>query len=65
MTGLAPLVGLFALIAAGGLFAAIDAAINTVSIARLEELVRNERPGASRLARVAALKRSRCSTNHM
>jgi CBS domain containing-hemolysin-like protein len=52
VTGLAPLVGLFALIAAGGLFAAIDAAINTVSIARLEELVRNERPGASRLARV-------------
>ena len=39
MTGLAPLVGLFALIAAGGLFAAIDAAINTVSIARLEELI--------------------------
>ena len=52
MTGLAPLVGLFALIAAGGLFAAVDAAINTVSIARVEELVRNERPGAARLARL-------------
>ena len=52
MTGLAPLVGLFALIAAGGLFAAVDAAINTVSIARVEELVRNERPGALRLVRL-------------
>ncbi len=52
MTGLAPLVGLFALIAVGGLFAAVDAAINTVSIARVEELVRNERPGALRLARL-------------
>ena len=52
MTGLAPLVGLFALIAAGGLFAAFDAAINTVSIARVEELVRNERPGALRLVRL-------------
>src|SRR6201999_4605304 len=36
----------------GGLFAAIDAAISTVSIARVEELVRDERPGAVRLARV-------------
>ncbi len=52
MTGLAPLVGLFALIAVGGLFAAVDAAINTVSIARVEELVRNERPGAARLVRL-------------
>jgi CBS domain containing-hemolysin-like protein len=52
VTGLAPLVGLVALIAAGGLFAAVDAAINTVSIARVEELVRNERPGAARLARL-------------
>jgi CBS domain containing-hemolysin-like protein len=52
VTGLAPLVGLFALIAVGGLFAAVDAAINTVSIARVEELVRNERPGALRLARL-------------
>jgi CBS domain containing-hemolysin-like protein len=52
VTGLAPLVGLFALIAAGGLFAAVDAAISTVSIARVEELVRNERPGALRLARL-------------
>lgn len=52
MTGVAPLVGLIVLIAAGGLFAAVDAAISTVSIARVEELVRSERPGAARLARL-------------
>ena len=40
------------LIGLGGLFAAIDAAISTVSVARIEELVREERPGAVRLARV-------------
>jgi CBS domain containing-hemolysin-like protein len=44
--------GLIALIALGGLFAAIDAAVSTVSIARVEELVREERPGAMRLARI-------------
>ena len=54
MTGIAPLLGAIALIALGGLFAAIDAAISTVSIARVEELVRDERPGALRLARVMA-----------
>nr|WP_221218290.1 MULTISPECIES: hemolysin family protein [unclassified Mycolicibacterium] len=42
------------MIALGGLFAAIDAAISTVSIARVEELVRDERPGALRLARIMA-----------
>jgi CBS domain containing-hemolysin-like protein len=47
-----PLLGLIALIALGGLFAAIDAAISAVSIARVEELVRDERPGAARLARI-------------
>ncbi len=52
MTGIAPLLGAIALIALGGLFAAIDAAISTVSVARVEELVRDERPGALRLARV-------------
>ena len=51
MTGIAPLLGAIALIGLGGLFAAIDAAISTVSMARVEELVRDERPGAS----VAAL----------
>jgi len=50
--GLAPLLGLIALIAAGGLFAAIDAAITTVSMARVEELVRDDKPGAARLARI-------------
>ncbi|MGV0992029.1 MAG: hemolysin family protein [Mycobacterium sp.] len=52
MTGVAPLTGAIALILLGGLFAAIDAAIGTVSIARVEELVRDERPGAVRLAQV-------------
>ncbi len=52
MTGIGSLIGAIALIFFGGLFAAIDAAIGTVSIARIEELVRDERPGAVRLARV-------------
>lgn len=52
MTGIAPLLGLIALIALGGLFAAIDAAVSAVSIARVEELVRDERPGAARLSRM-------------
>ena len=54
MTGLAPLAGAIALILLGGLFAAIDAAIGTVSMARVEELVRDERPGSMRLAQVIA-----------
>ncbi len=52
MTTLAPLIGAIALILLGGLFSAIDAAISTVSMARIEEMVRDERPGAVRLARV-------------
>ena len=52
MTGTTPLVAAIALIGFGGLFAAIDAAVSTVSVARVEELVRDERPGAVRLARV-------------
>jgi CBS domain containing-hemolysin-like protein len=54
VTGSSALFGAIALIALGGLFAAIDAAIGTVSIARVEELVREQRPGALRLARVMA-----------
>ncbi|MFY1621561.1 hemolysin family protein, partial [Micromonospora sp. WMMD736] len=54
MTGLAPLIGAIVLIAFGGMYAAIDAALSTVSMARVEELVRDERPGAVRLARVMA-----------
>lgn len=52
MTGLAPLIGAIALIGLGGLLSAIDAAISTVSAARVAELVRDERPGSVRLARV-------------
>ncbi|OBB13471.1 hypothetical protein A5761_19860 [Mycolicibacterium setense] len=52
MTGLLPLLGAVVLVGFGGLFAAIDAALSTVSIARIEELVRDERPGAARLGRV-------------
>ncbi len=54
MTGLASLVGAIALILLGGLFAAIDAAVSTVSKARVDELVRDERPGAKRLAKLVA-----------
>ncbi|HEV7421582.1 MAG TPA: hemolysin family protein [Mycobacterium sp.] len=54
MTAVASLIGALALIGLGGLFAAIDAAISTISIARVDELVRDERPGAARLARVIA-----------
>jgi CBS domain containing-hemolysin-like protein len=48
------LISAIALVGLGGLFAAIDAAISTVSIARVEELVRDERPGAVRLHRIMA-----------
>ena len=41
MTTLAPLIGAIALILLGGVFSAIDAAISTVSTARVEEMVRN------------------------
>lgn len=54
MTGLLPLIGVITLVVFGGLFAAIDAALSTVSIARIDELVRDERPGAARLATVVA-----------
>ncbi|MGW0160480.1 hemolysin family protein [Mycobacterium sp. NPDC003323] len=54
MTGMTPLLGAVVLIALGGLFAAVDAAISTASLARVEEMVRDERPGAIRLARVLA-----------
>ena len=54
MNGIAPLLGAIALIGLAGLFAAIDAAISTLSVARVEELMREERPGAVRLARVVA-----------
>ena len=52
MTGLAALTGAIVLILLGGLFSAIDAAVSTVSMARVEELVRDERPGSVRLSRL-------------
>jgi CBS domain containing-hemolysin-like protein len=52
LSGLGQLLGAIALIALGGLFAATDAAISTVSIARVQELVRDERPGAGALFKV-------------
>ncbi|HET7075748.1 MAG TPA: hemolysin family protein [Mycobacterium sp.] len=52
MTGLSQLFGAIALVALGGLFAAIDAAISTVSLARVQELVRDGRPGAVSLCKV-------------
>jgi CBS domain containing-hemolysin-like protein len=54
VTGLVPLLGAIALTLLGGLFAAVDAAISTVSMARLEEMARDERPGAVRLSRIVA-----------
>ena len=50
MTGLAQLISAIVLVGFGGLFAAVDAALSTVSMARVEELVRDERPAATRLA---------------
>ena len=54
MNGSGPLLGAIVLIGLGGLFAAIDAAVSTVSLARVHELVRDQRPGAVRLAKVMA-----------
>ncbi|MFE2957975.1 hemolysin family protein [Nocardia tengchongensis] len=42
------------LVPAGGVFAALDSALNTISPARVEDLVRLERTGATRLARIIA-----------
>jgi CBS domain containing-hemolysin-like protein len=50
----AALLGAIFLVGLGGLFAAVDAAIGTASIARVDEMVREERPGATRLAQVMA-----------
>jgi CBS domain containing-hemolysin-like protein len=52
LNGLAPLTGAISLILLGGVFSAIDAAISTVSMARVEELIRDERPGSVRLGRL-------------
>ncbi|WP_067841614.1 hemolysin family protein [Nocardia lijiangensis] len=42
------------LVPAGGLFAGVDAALNTISLARLGDMVRVDRPGAARLSRIVA-----------
>ena len=52
MNSSASLLGAIVLICLGSVFAAIDAAISTVSMARVQELVRDERTGAVRLAKV-------------
>ncbi|GJF08952.1 membrane protein [Mycolicibacterium cyprinidarum] len=52
MSPVSQLISAIVLVAFGGLFAASDAALSTVSQARVEELVRDERPGAVRLAQV-------------
>lgn len=54
MTGLSQLLGAIVLIGLGGMFAALDAAVSTVSLARVHELVRDERPGAKALLKVMA-----------
>ena len=46
------IVGVVALVLLGGLFAAVDSALLTVSPARVEDLVEEGRPGAKRLQRV-------------
>ena len=51
------------LVVFGGLSAAVDAALSTVSMARVEELVRDERPGSVRLSKVMA-ERPRCHQSH-
>ncbi|WP_433194055.1 hemolysin family protein [Nocardia sp. CA-107356] len=42
------------LVPVGGVFAGVDSALNTISPARLEDMVRAERPGAVRLTRIVA-----------
>ncbi|MFX0579500.1 hemolysin family protein [Nocardia nepalensis] len=42
------------LVPVGGVFAGVDAALNTISPARLDDMVRAERPGAVRLTRIVA-----------
>ena len=54
MTGIGQLIGAIVLVVFGGLFAAVDAALSTVSMAPVEELVRDERPGSVRLSKVMA-----------
>ncbi|WP_063000525.1 hemolysin family protein [Nocardia mikamii] len=52
MNWLIPLLLAILLVPVGGVFAAIDSALMTVSPARVDDLVRADRPGARRLARI-------------
>ncbi|SUD47651.1 Magnesium and cobalt efflux protein CorC [Nocardia otitidiscaviarum] len=40
------------LVPLGGIFAALDSSLNTISAARVDDMVRAERPGAARLAHI-------------
>ncbi|MDG3011845.1 HlyC/CorC family transporter [Rhodococcus sp. D2-41] len=51
---LALIIGVILLVPLGGLFAAVDSALNTVSVARVAELVKDGRAGAQRLSAVMA-----------
>ena len=51
---IALIVGVVLLVPLGGLFAALDAAVNTASPARIDELVKDGRPGSERLAAIIA-----------
>ncbi|MGK8552942.1 hemolysin family protein [Nocardia gipuzkoensis] len=42
------------LISVGGVFAGVDSALNTISPARVDDMVRADRPGAVRLSRIVA-----------
>ncbi|MDT5166437.1 MAG: magnesium and cobalt exporter, family, partial [Mycobacterium sp.] len=52
LNSFASLLGAILLICLGSVFAAIDAAVSTASFARVQEMVRDERPGAVRLSSV-------------
>ncbi|WP_280338647.1 hemolysin family protein [Nocardia neocaledoniensis] len=52
MTAFTQILLTIVLIGLGGIFAGVDSALNTVSRARLDDMVREERPGAARLRRI-------------
>ncbi|MEV0332673.1 hemolysin family protein [Nocardia sp. NPDC050717] len=52
MTAVTQILLTIVLIGLGGIFAGVDSALNTVSRARLDDMVREERPGAARLRKI-------------
>ncbi|WP_280219529.1 hemolysin family protein [Nocardia neocaledoniensis] len=52
MTAFTQILLTIVLIGLGGIFAGVDSALNTVSRARLDDMVREERPGAARLRKI-------------